>query len=225
MKALVAVVLLGVSANATPVCSHVDPIQVDGTQGYADGLRSGKCYVSIGPTSRPNSIYRNYVFFSDGLLLIFNSYGEGAHSKGTSAREFYFFPRAGAPTLEMGKNEVSVVMSDGGRAYFDPATGQIKSFERGSVVVSPHLDAAERGGVEITRYAGLVLDAGFRMGESPSNRPDETSMFRDAQGHSCRIKNRELFAYSRNTRAVKFTDEQLSAWLSARCPTLTISRM
>lgn len=204
-------------------CPRVEPSHVDNTQGYADGFRSGKCYVVIGVRSTTTMIYRGYSFFSDGLLMVFSSYGEGEDPGLTSAREFFFFPRRGALALEMDEaaGTVSVVMSDGGRAHVDPATAQLKSLARGSVAVSPRVDPAERGGVEITSYAGLMLDAGFLVGESPSGRPNADSTFRDAQGHLCTVKNSEVFAYANGEHELKFTDARLSAWLKTRCPNLT----
>ncbi len=206
-------------------CPRVAPSHVDDTQGYADGFGSGKCYVSIGSMSTNNLIYRAYSFFSDGLLMVFSSYGDGEDSNPnlTSAREFFFYPRAGALALEMNKaaGTVAVVMADGGRVHIDPATAQIKALDRGTVTVSPRIDPAERGGVEITGYAGLMLDAGFRMGESPSGRPEANSTFRDAQGHLCTLKNKELFAYANGEHELKFTDAQLVVFLKTRCPNLT----
>jgi hypothetical protein len=239
--ALAAVLLLGMTSNAqslrarhpkTPpvraavaaACPRVDPSHVDNTQGYADGFGSGKCYVSIGSMSTNNLIYRGYSFFSDGLMMVFSSYGDGEDNNPnlTSAREFIFFPRTGALALEMDKaaGTVSVVMADGGRVHIEPATAQIKSLARGSVTVSPRIDPAERGGVEIPSYTGLMLDAGFRMGESPSGRPNADSTFRDALGHACTVKNNEIFAYANGEHELKFTDAQLSAWLKTRCPKL-----
>jgi len=170
-------------------------------------------------------IYRSYVFFGDGLLMVFSSYGEGASSKTTSAREFFFFPRRGAPDLTMDPKAgiITVRMSDGGRADIAPATAQLSGLERGSAIVSPKIDPSERGGVEIPAYAGLMLDAGFRVGESPSGRPDEVSTFRDAEGRTCAVANRELFNYTPNgDHAFKFTDPQLSARLRTACPDLIV---
>ena len=204
-------------------CPHLDPVVIGGTQGYADGFSSGLCYVSIHPASTPGMVYRSYVFFGDGLMMVFSSYGEGPSSKTTSAREFFFFPRRGAPELTMDSSAgaVSVRMSDGARAYIAPATAQLSGLERGRASVSPKIDPAERGGVEIPAYAGLMLDAGFRVGESPSGRPDGTSTFRAAEGRVCAVANRELFNYTSNgDHALKFTDAQLSAWLRRACPGL-----
>ena len=213
------------SAASVSACPRVNPSHVDGTQGYADGFSSGLCYISIGPMSTTNLIYRGYAFFSDGLMMVFSSYGDGEDDNPnlTSAREFRFFPRTGAMALRMDKTAgtVEVTMSDGGGVVFDPATAQVRSLERGSATVSPRVDPVERGGVEITSYAGLMLDGGFRMGESPAGRPEADATFRDANGHLCTVKNKELFSYANGDHEFKFTDAQLSAWLKTRCPGLT----
>ena len=214
-----------VASLSGTACPHLDPVVIGGTQGYADGFSSGLCYVSIHPSATPGMIYRCYVFFGDGLLMVFSSYGEGPSSKTTSAREFFFFPRRGAPELTMDADAgaVSVRMSDGGRAYIAPASAQLSGLERGHAAVSAKIDPAERGGVEIASYAGLMLDAGFRIGESPSGRPDSTSTLRDAEGRICAVANRDLFSYTSNgDHSFKFTDAQLSTWLKTACPNLLI---
>ena len=213
-----------VSSLFGTACPHSDPVVIGGTQGYADGFSSGLCYVSIHPSSTPGMVYRSYVFFGDGLLMVFSSYGDGPSSKTTSAREFFFFPRRGAPELTMDAQagSISVRMSDGARAFIAPASAQLSGLERGRAIVSTKIDPAERGGVEIPNYAGLMLDAGFRVGESPSGRPDENSLFRDANGRTCSAANREIFNYTPNgDHAFKFTDAQLSAWLQRACPGLS----
>lgn len=205
-------------------CPRVPPSHVGGTQGYRDSLGSGECYVSIGPMSSEHLVYRQFGFY-DGLLMVFSSYGDGVdgRSNQTSAREFWFFPRRAAPELRMdpAAGTVSVLMADGGVATFDAATAQLSGLDRGSVSVSPRLDPAERGGVEVSSYAGLVMDGGFRIGESPTMKPEWSSTFRDAQGHLCAVKNREVFSYAGGDRAFKFDDASLSAFLRTRCPNLT----
>ncbi|MDE2143765.1 MAG: hypothetical protein KGJ84_15260, partial [Elusimicrobia bacterium] len=157
------------AARVASVCPQVSPVMIGGTQGYADSLSSGHCFVSIDPTDSTGLVYRAHAFFDDGLLMVFNSYGDGEGNPNlTSAREYFFFPRRGAPelTMDAAAGVVSVRMSDGGRVNFNPATAQIASLERGAVTVVSRIDPADRGGVEIPRYAGLMLDAGFRLGES-----------------------------------------------------------
>lgn len=216
------------SARSAADCVRRAPAQVGGTQGYSDSLNSGRCYVSIHPVSAPGLIYRDYLFFDDGLLMVFSSYGEGNEAHLTSAREFYFFPRSHALELALDPAAltVSVRNSDGARVVFDPHNAQIASVDRGAVTVSPRIDPAERGGVEFPSYAGLMLDAGFRIGESPSGRPEADSVFRSAQGQLCAVKNREVFLYTPDgEHDFKFTDVQLADWLQTRCPGLHVGHL
>lgn len=213
----------GVSAaRVSAACASVSPVVVGGTQGYADSLSGGKCFVSIHPMST-GMVYRDYALFSDGMLMVFSSYGPGEGPDMTSAREYYFFPRTGALRLEMdpAAGTVSVVMADGGRATFDPATAEISGLDRGTVTVSPRVDRSERGGVEVSGYRGLMLDAGFRLGELPSGRPDAESTFRSAEGQLCVVKNREIFEYKNGDHELKFDDAGLAAFLRTRCPAIT----
>ncbi|MBI2363212.1 MAG: hypothetical protein HYV15_07510, partial [Elusimicrobia bacterium] len=204
-------------------CPRVDPVHAGGTQGYADELRAGLCFVSITPMDSTGLVYRNYGVFSDGMLMVFNSFGDGDDTaKFTGAREFYFFPRAGALRLAIdpAAPSVSVTMADGGVLAFDPATAQVRAVDRGSVTVAARVDPADKGGVEFPAYSGLMLDAGFRMGELPSGRPGAESVFRDANGRSCAVKNSEVYAYAGGDRSFKFDDAALKAFLKTRCPNL-----
>lgn len=212
--------LMKVSASA---CPRLPTVVVGDTQGYADDLGTGECYVSLHSMSA-GMVYRDYALFSGGMLMVFSSYGAGQGSDMTSAREFYFFPRTAGLALEMdpAAGTIAVRLTDGGRATFDPASSQISGLDRGEVTVSPRVDRAERGGVEIPRYDGLLLDAGFRLGELPSGLPDAESVFRNAQGQLCKVKNREIFSYRGRDHSLTFDDAGLSAFLKKRCPGLDV---
>lgn len=214
------------SARPAAACPQVRPVHAGGTQGYSDALNSGMCFVSVQPNNSTGLIYRNYGIFSDGLFMVFNSFGDSENtSKDTGAREFYFFPRSVVPTLQIDPAgpSVSVTMADGGTVTFDPATAQPRSTDRGTVTVAGTVDRANKGGVEFPSYAGLMLDAGFRMGELPSGKPNGEAAFRDAGGRTCKVKNNEVYAYADGDRTFKFDDAALKAFLAARCPTLSVS--
>ena len=209
---------------APPACPAVAPQVIGATQGYADTVQGTECFVSIDPTDTMSMVYRDYAFFSDGMMLVFNSYGPQEGPTMTSAREYYFFPRAGLPRLEMNAKAgaVAVLMADGGRAEFAPPTAQISALDRGDVTVSPSLARSARGGVEITHYRGLLLDAGFRLGELPSGLPNGQSTFYTAAGQTCTVTNSEIFVYKGYDNSFKFNDAALSAFLKKRCPALTV---
>lgn len=208
----------GLSAS----CPAYAPRHVGNTQGYGDSYFD-KCFVSLHPMDAMNLVYRDYTFYSTGLLMVFSSYGPGEDvARLTSAREFYFFPRLQAPALEMdaAAGTVAVTGVDGRRFVFDPATAQLASLD-GDVTVAPVVDPAQRGGVEITRYAGLILDSGYRMGGQPSGRRAGTSTFRAPQGQTCAVTNSEVFEYTPDGEFhLKFDDAALKAFLRARCPNI-----
>lgn len=206
-------------------CAQTRPRRAGSTQAYAGSLGSGLCFLSIQSMESTDLVYRSYGLFSDGVLLVFNSFCDGPVASCTGAREFHFFPRRGALKLHIDPAvpSVAATLEDGGLATFDPATAQLASLERGEVVVDPNVDPGNQGGVEIPRYAGLMLDAGFRMGELPSGKPGRTSTFRDAAGNTCTVTNSEIFAYANGDRALKFDDAGLTAFLAGRCPGLNAS--
>ena len=196
------------------------PAHAGGTQGYADELSAGRCYVSIHPMA-VGMVYRDYAFFSDGMLMVFNSYGDGEDTRRfTSAREFYFFPRTGAPDVNVDADApaVTVTMANGDRVVFNTDDAQIASIGRGGVSVAQRIDPADRGGVEFPSYNGLLLDVGFRMGELPSGVPGGDATFRSAYGQTCVVKNREIFTYAAGERSFTRSDAELSLWLKTRCP-------
>ncbi|MBI5203132.1 MAG: hypothetical protein HY925_16195 [Elusimicrobia bacterium] len=191
-------------------CVRKDPAHAGGTQAYADEIGAGKCFVSVHGMAG-GMVYRDYAFFSDGMLMVFNSYGDGEDTRRfTSAREFYFFPRANAPDVDLDPAAPSVVvtMANGDRVTFNTDDAQIAS--------------VGRGGVEFPSYNGLMLDVGFRMGELPSGLPNGDATFRSAYGQTCTVKNKELFTYASGDRALKMTDAELSLWLKTRCPGLYV---
>jgi hypothetical protein len=203
-------------------CVETRPVIIAGTQGYVMAM-GDKCLVSIDPSLSLDLVYRSYAVFDDGLLMVFNSFGDGEDiGRLTAAREFYFFPRSGPVSLAMveGGTSVTAVMSNGDALSFDPATAQISGARRGTVVVAPSIDPANRGGVEFPSYAGLMLDLGFARGHSPANGRESDSIFRDAAGQTCSVKNRELFDYVGGEHLFKFTDAALVNWLRFRCPFL-----
>lgn len=220
--ALAAALAIAAAAPAAAVCTAYPPRHVGNTQGYGNEY-FGKCFVSIHPMNATDMTYRDYTFYSTGLLMVFSSYGPGEDvARLTSAREYYFFPRRQAPRLHMddAAGTVSVTGVDGRAFVIDPASAQLASLD-GDVSVSPVIDPVSRGGVEITRYAGLLLDAGYRQGGQPTGRRNNNSTFRAPQGQTCTVTNSEIFAYTPDgEHELKFDDAALKSFLQTRCPQL-----
>lgn len=187
---------------------------------------STECYVSLQPRNIEGLVYRDYLITSQGLLMVFNSYGEGPSSEATGAREFYFFPRGIKSELEIKTTEaeggfIQVQMPSGRWVTFSGETADISSLDSGSILRDPKIYKENRGGIEITSYDGLMLDAGFTIGKSPTDDLNRKSTFRDSEGRTCQLQNRLIFTKV-DVNSVLKSDVEISKLLKSKCPTLRI---
>lgn len=182
------------------------------------------CFVNISSRQSSNLIYRSYLMSDEGLFMVFNSYGDGEIADDTGARNFYFFPRLNSvPTFQWNDQERVLVVThtNGDKFHFDYETAEIKAIGQGQVTIAPDISKNYRGGVEILNYKGLLLDAGFAIGRSPSAVGSGDAVFTDHQGQFCSLKNRELFEMDKDQDIqFMFDDPGLKLFLNKRCPKL-----
>lgn len=179
------------------------------------------CYLSIHPMDVENLTYRDYMFTNTGMMMIFNSYGEGSTSTTTGAREFYLFPRNGYPDYRVEENgDVTVKMVSGHLMRFDTKTFRIVSVTDGKVVEASSVNSKNNGGVELSLSRGLLLDIGFTMGKSPSSVKDKKIMFHDVNSKTCSLRNRDIFVYQGENAVITLNDEQLKVKFTPKCPGL-----
>lgn len=224
-RGLVFLMLVSIGSGAQAFCEHLltaaGEVQV-GRQYQED---SDLCYVSVQPRNIVNMVYRDYLISSSGLVMVFNSYGEGLNSDATGAREFYFFPRKEADLkIEMPENEtddLKVMMAAGRWISFSQTTGDISGLEAGRLRRDPLVKRTNRGGVDIRSYDGVYLDAGFTLGQSPTDSLTRTSVFRDANRRSCSLRNDLIFTKEGQNSVLK-SDELISEILKTHCPKLQI---
>lgn len=187
---------------------------------------SKSCFLTVTSFKKPTMVYRDYLFSSDGVFLVFNSLNEEDNTDSTAAREFYFFPRLTlAPTYNWNEAErrLEVTASNGDNFYFDYETAQITGTGRGQVIISPEVKKENRGGVEILNYKGLILDAGFALGHSPTSVSSGPAVFYGQNGNQCHLLIRELFEMKASQDVVfKFSDADLVPFLRSRCPQLQL---
>jgi len=85
------------------------------------------------------------------------------------------------------------------------------------------INANNNGGIDITKNDGFYLDAGFKLGQSPTQNPSRKIAFRDAAGNSCLVKNSEVFKYTADQDVImKFNDAQTKTFLARRCKNLIL---
>ncbi len=182
---------------------------------------SGDCVVSVLPLIFNDITYRSYLISSQGKLLVFNSLGEGPNSTHTGARVYYFFPRVSLPQLNPDSQSVYVQFSDQDSLSFDLNTGLLSGLTRGQLTVDPQIRPDNQGGVEILQFPGLILDAGFALGQDPTAKVDQKSVFIDAKGQRCLVKNTQLFSFTaKGDIRWTMTDPELVIFLGKYCPNI-----
>jgi hypothetical protein len=180
------------------------------------------CYLSVHPRQVTDLVYRDYLFTSEGELMVFNSFGEGETSKMTAARVFFFFPRAGLPELEIGELQVRVDFSSFS-FYFSKIQPRFLRMDGGTVSEAESVKPQNRGGIEFALERGLLLDAGFALGLDPTAIKGGKSIFTDKHGLSCQLTNSEIFRYSTDgDPSFAFSDDELKSFLALRCPQLNL---
>lgn len=156
---------------------------------------NGTCFVSIGPrNSYP--LYRDYSFYSDGEMMIFNSLGDGRPSQDTGARNFLFPVRTHKLAFELDhENEYIRVRNTDGRTWaFDARSSKVDSIERMKFIVDPDVNRRNNGGVELTpEGSGTLIDEGWRVGGPPNIVLSRKSTIKDSFGNECSVKNKYLF--------------------------------
>jgi hypothetical protein len=183
----------------------------------------GVCYMSVHPRNVDRLIYRDFLFDSVGLLMIFDSYGQGSDSETTAARNYHFFPRQKALSYRyVPETKRLEVTSPSGKVIgFNTVKSILTDISGAKVDLSYEVNPAFRGGVEITANDSVFMDGGFQRGQSPSQNPKGKIHFRDASNKSCQLVNADVYRYTEDKDAIfKFNDSELKSFLSTRCPQL-----
>lgn len=227
MSFLISLLMMAGLANAAGPATCPDIFEKhDGTkiqQIWSDASES--CFFSVVPDDAyVELVYRDHLFTSEGLFMVFNSYGPGDESQTTAAREFYMFPRRNSTFTYQWKDdtrELEVTHVTGDKFVFDSKKARLKSVSGGTVTVADYVEPSNRGGIEFVKYNGLILDGGFKLGSSPTGNSNGNSVFRDAQDKKCSIKNYEVFKYTSDGEIIfKYDDKALATFLKKRCSQL-----
>ncbi|RYZ84072.1 MAG: hypothetical protein EOP06_18775, partial [Proteobacteria bacterium] len=190
---------ISMNAHAAPPAYCVDKYEIfDNTQVQISPT-GDSCTVSVHPREAyVDLIYRDFLFDTNGLFMVFNSYGNGSDSQSTSAREFYFFPRAVSDLkyeFDAKNNRLMVTAASGKRFYFNTIKAILTDVSGSMLQQDYSMEPKNRGGVEFPQNDGLIMDGGFKIGQSPSQYPKEKVTFRDPTGNTCDLTNSEVYKY------------------------------
>lgn len=183
------------------------------------------CFLAVSPYRGPGLVFRNYLITSEGQLMVFNSYGAGSASEDTGARVFFMFPRGATPDVAVIDGTLVAQMATQNlKMSFLPDKGFISGFSAGKVTEDAEISRTNMGGVEIANSGILLLDVGYKQGDSPVSSPTRRSIFYDGFGKSCQVTNKEVFRYwGAGESQFQFTDAQLKEFLAKRCPQLKLT--
>jgi hypothetical protein len=228
MKPLVlALFLLGLVQSARASLNCTEYLRRHGSfQLHRFEAQDGTCYLSADPFNPPASfIYRSFLMTSEGLLMVFNSYGPEETSDMHGARVFYFFPRSQTPESESGADFTEVKWTTPGLSLLlSLDQHKVLGMRGGRVKEALKISPNNKGGIEFSNVGTLYLDAGFTMGQDPTGLRNRDSKFIDSKGQTCDVKNSEVFKYASDGEpSFKFTDPELKSFLASRCPGLTVN--
>lgn len=177
-----------------------------------------RCFVGIAERNPKNLVYRDFMFASDGLIMVFSSYGDGPSSTTTGAQEYHVFPRVQNPTYEILEDTVVITMSNGDKMTFDKNSAKPLYLEGGDMKFNSAIKLGDKGGFKIENYKYLLMDSGFSMGMNPTWTLSKSSDFIFENGEICKVQNKELFVRTDDENWWKYkNDRDLLDFLAKRC--------
>jgi hypothetical protein len=184
-----------------------------------NSFSGNNCFVSVRLANETKLTYRDYTITDKGLLMVFNSFGNGPESQSTGAREFYFFPRTREVDFSVDPRSKDVIVHapNGDDFIFAAGTAEIKSMGRGHLTVDHKISPGNNGGVEISNYKGLWLDLGFALGHSPAQEPERQVSFHNSAGGTCNVHVKDIFTQVNDEPMLRFSDQELIDYLNYRC--------
>jgi len=183
------------------------------------------CMMTLSPRDSNDMTYRSFLIQDSGMFMVFNSLGNGPENTSAGAREFFFYPRSQEMDFkyDAAAKQVSITGPSGKVFVFNTQKTILVSITGADFKVDYDINANNAGGIEITKNDGFYLDAGFKLGQSPTQNPSRKIAFRDAAGNSCLVKNSEVFKYTADQDVtMKFNDAQTKTFLARRCKNLKL---
>jgi len=161
---------------------------------------SEDCTVEVNPYHMMDRS-RSYTFYPDGLFLVFIDTQDYENvSKATGIRAFRLYP-----VQKLSRSPQILKNVDGNFEILTASSmyiklnheGEIESINGGSVKTYElkHIDklSAQKGGFEIIKMNGIIVDFGWSVGGLPYSKLYERSSIRDSIGNECMVKNSEMF--------------------------------
>jgi hypothetical protein len=191
------------------------------SQGYFTSSES--CFMTVRAFNSTGLVYRDFLFTSRGMMMVFNSFGDGPSSTDTGASEFYFSPLTHQLAVDFVDDLVIITMANGSKISFDAQKAFPLEMDGADLLVDPVVRAGNQGGVSILRFEGLRIELGFQMGMSPSWYLNRQARVIDQDGRVCSLRNSEIFVKKNDEIYHRYpTNDGLRNFLRRRCSDLTL---
>ena len=192
--------------------------------------RLDKCSVRVSPRDvlAPS---RSLTYGSDGRIMAFDMYlpadargqpigpehpdyeARSGFTHVSAARVFWLFPRERSLQVRVDRDALTVRLPSGAQVLYSAEEGRVIT-ATGLAVEEKPVARGNEGGVELSSFTGLLLDAGYQVGSDPTTRAEDTSAFVDRRGSRCEVKNARLFRYVKGEPFLRFdTDPALLSFL------------
>lgn len=204
-----------------------DCVDTNGTYGNNKSYQSLKCMDSIASYKIDDDTYRSVIFNKSGMLQVNNNVKAPTVSLSLGARVFFLVPK---------RTENKILKADEDSLLVQTTSGAVIKFEKDGTMTSNSPDLKikhsrvinnnNKGGIEIESYnKGLVIDLGWRLGNSPMLKPEQPVKITDKNGKICNLLNKDIIIQTAKYEAEpRFkTNDSLHAFLQKRCPDLDIS--
>lgn len=181
---------------------------------------AGECFVSVTTNPNFNPKYRDYLMTNNGLLMVFNSYGDGDPSTMTGAREYYFPSKLKQNfILSYDQGLVKVALTDDVTITINAKTGKPTQITNMSFSLSSSINPNNKGGLEISNPKIPMIDSGFAMGRSPTSIDTGKSYIKRLK-ESCELINRELYDNSEGDAILRYKNKDFDNFVVSRCPNI-----
>ncbi len=179
-----------------------------------------ECFVSVSTNPNFNPKYRDYLMTNNGLIMVFNSFGDGNPSTMTGAREYYFPSQLKTHfVVSYDQGFVKVQLTDDVTFVLNAKTGKPTQITNTTFTYSTSINPNNKGGLEITKSKVPMIDGGFAMGKSPTSIDDGKSYIKKLN-QSCELINRELYDNSTGDAILRYKNKEFDNFVASRCPNI-----
>ena len=214
-----------VLSSITCFNAYADCPDAAGNYGNGLGYQDIACRLMIKADRTGPETNRNITLNNEGMIQVFSNFPGRTNSDSTGARVYYIFPTRQTKSIGAANaTRLSVTHSSGVTLNFD-RNGRVSSPDL-EMRVSPEINSQNRGGVEITNYPhGILIDIGWRLGNTPTMNPAATVTVTDKNNRKCTFPNSEFHRRvgRYDAELIYKTNESLHAFLRGRCPLLNIT--